>query len=580
MDALLQRRRMMLNVGLDPDGTIYVNVIAHDETDHSWYSTSNISNAYAGDTSTTYAAINLTRGSEAETYVYFIFSPLSRIPANAYIYYIKCDIKCYTNAGSQGPGTFILCEGTTEVPPSVAIGSSSANHKTITSTKWTRAQLDNIRLKVHNKRGTTNVNTNYYDRFYGATLTIRYAIQPEPYLTFEDSEVESICATEYGDNIGTKQVQADLYTSTGLSFRGNTDIVSFDELGEYFTNITTITAGSSATVLGAFGGCTALESITLPDALITIGAYSFYNCTSLESISIPSLVTTIGASAFYGCSGLTGTLSLPSSLTSIGANAFQGCSGLTSVTIPSSVTSIGNSAFNGCSGLTGNMIVPSTVTSLGTTPFGGCTGLSNLYNFCSASVAPAFFNNVAPGGVIYCKGNCNGSTATSSSKAHTIIIGGYSNSTSAQRAIFSSSATLRALRVWGNINRTAYNGSLIVSAGNNTKVKIVFVELLGKFMNNDYGHFYAGSGIVPANTIIHLGYDTITNNELPCTPTRADAGYSNVVKIYVGTGESLAKDQAILDMYLADIDWAAYSSKLDLWYNYDGEFNTPVIPTI
>ena len=504
---------------------------------------------------------------------------MSRIPANAYIYYIKCDIKGFTNAGSQGPGTFILCEGTTEVSPSVAIGSSSANHKTITSTKWTRAQLDNIRLKVHNKRNTANVNTNYYDRFYGATLTIRYAVQPEPYLTFEDNEVESVCATAYGDNIGTKQIQADLRTATGTAFRGNTDIVSFDELGEYFINITTLTAGSSTSALGAFGGCTALESITLPDALITIGAYSFYNCTSLESINVPSLVTTIGESAFYGCSSLTGTLSLPSSLTSIGASAFYGCSGLTSVTIPLSVTSIGNSAFNGCSGLTGNMMIPSTVTSLGTTPFGNCTGLSNLYNFCSASVAPAFFNNVAPNGIIYCKGNCNGSTTTTSSKAHTIIIGGHSNSTAAQRAIISSSATVKALRVWGNINRTAYNGSLLVSSSTSTKNKVVFVELTGKFMNNDYGHFWSSNGITPANSIVHLGYDTITNNELPCTPTRADASYSNVVKIYVGTGESLAKDQAILDMYLADSAWATYSSKLDLWYNYDGEFNTPVIPT-
>jgi hypothetical protein len=25
-------------------------------------------------------------------------------------------------------------------------------------------------------------------------------------------------------------------------------------------------------------------------------------------------------------------------------------------------------------------------------------------------------------------------------------------------------------------------------------------------------------------------------------------------------------------MYLADADWAQYSSKLDLWYNYSGEF--------
>lgn len=331
-----------------------------------------------------------------------------------------------------------------------------------------------------------------------------------------------------------------------------------------------------------FDGCTALARVDIPSVDNYLGLSTgngvlcnpfgastaaqrglYVNGSLVENITVPSTITSINKYLFSNNNTIK-TVQFHSSLTFIGEGAFRGCSGLTSVTIPSSVTSIGNSAFNGCSGLTGNMIVPSTVTSLGTTPFGGCTGLSNLYNFCSASVDPAFFNNVAPDGVIYCKGNCNGSTSYSSSKAHTIIIGGYSSSVSAQRAILTSSATVRALRVWGNINRTVYNGSLITSAGSNTKVKIVFVELLGKFMNNDYGHFYSGSGIVPANTIIHLGYDTITNNELPCTPTRADAGYSNVVKIYVGTGESLAKDQAILDMYLADTDWAAYSSKLDL----------------
>lgn len=42
--------------------------------------------------------------------------------------------------------------------------------------------------------------------------------------------------------------------------------------------------------------------------------------------------------------------------------------------------------------------------------------------------------------------------------------------------------------------------------------------------------------------------------------------------IYVGDGTSQAADQAVLDMYLADSSWASYSSKLDLWYNYTGEY--------
>lgn len=44
------------------------------------------------------------------------------------------------------------------------------------------------------------------------------------------------------------------------------------------------------------------------------------------------------------------------------------------------------------------------------------------------------------------------------------------------------------------------------------------------------------------------------------------------VKIYVGDGSSQAHDQEVLNAYLQDSTWAAYSNKLDLWYNYHGEY--------
>ena len=62
-------------------------------------------------------------------------------------------------------------------------------------------------------------------------------------------------------------------------------------------------------------------------------------------------VTTIGALAFGWCTDLT-VVTIPNSVTSIGSEAFSGCTGLTSVTIPNSVTTIGNYAFYGCTGMT------------------------------------------------------------------------------------------------------------------------------------------------------------------------------------------------------------------------------------
>ena len=58
-------------------------------------------------------------------------------------------------------------------------------------------------------------------------------------------------------------------------------------------------------------------------------------------------VVSIDDSAFGGCSGLT-SITIPNSITRISSRAFRKCSGLTSITIPNSVTSIGSSAFSVC----------------------------------------------------------------------------------------------------------------------------------------------------------------------------------------------------------------------------------------
>ena len=127
---------------------------------------------------------------------------------------------------------------------------------------------------------------------------------------------------------------------------------------------------------GAFRGCTALTSITIPDSITSIGTAAFYGCTGLTSIVIPNSVTTIGYEGFRNCSGLT-SVTLSNNITTIDGYTFYGCRSLTSITIPDSVTTIRFYAFKYCTGLT-NVTIPNTVTDIDSGAFEGCINLTSV----------------------------------------------------------------------------------------------------------------------------------------------------------------------------------------------------------
>ena len=74
----------------------------------------------------------------------------------------------------------------------------------------------------------------------------------------------------------------------------------------------------------AFGGCSSLKSITIPDSVTTIGDYAFGGCSSLKSITIPDGVTTINYVTFASCTSLL-SIVIPDSVTTIGNSAFRDC---------------------------------------------------------------------------------------------------------------------------------------------------------------------------------------------------------------------------------------------------------------
>lgn len=285
-------------------------------------------------------------------------------------------------------------------------------------------------------------------------------------------------------------------------------------------------------------------NVILPENISIIPGNAFRDCTELEYINL--------------------------AVTSIGRYALAGCTGLTSLTIPSSVTSIGDYAFSDCNGLTGALTIPSSVTSIGASAFYGCSGLTNL-DLGKADVVPSVYTSSGNGnGILKIGGNLNATTRVAYYFKHFLIDGDISGT---RQLINNDDTRIESVRIGGDWGST---GGLVYY---NTHSYLRFFELNGRVTSNFlFGNYTALS------FSIHFGYNgiAVALSNFSETSAQTTSHMSKISKIYVGDGSSAAHDDAILAQYLADPDWAAYSSKLDTWYNYvqsGGEYATlPTIP--
>ena len=224
--------------------------------------------------------------------------------------------------------------------------------------------------------------------------------------------------------------------SLGLSYTPNPDgetctVTGIGKCTDAVLNIPATIDGLRVTAIGAqaFKSCMQLKEVVLPDTVIRVENFAFFMCENLESITLSQALESIGESAFF-CSALTGlelpatvkqvdilmiagcrsltslsvaeqnpvfysegnciiereskklvlgcnTSVIPEGVTAIAKHAFQDVYQLSQITLPESVTKIEEYAFNGCSGLT-SITLSSTLTAIGDGAFRGCRSLESI----------------------------------------------------------------------------------------------------------------------------------------------------------------------------------------------------------
>lgn len=174
----------------------------------------------------------------------------------------------------------------------------------------------------------------------------------------------------------------------------------------------TIPEGVISIGKGAFNQCGSLQSVTIPSSVTSIDDVAFARCGSLQSVSISSGVEYISSNAFYEDTSLSeivvdknnpyyrsengvlftkadfmlytypigksdASYTIPNGVTGIGKYAFRKCQNLKNVNIPEGVILIGEDAFSECKNLE-SVIIPNSVTDIDPSAFANCWGLKSV----------------------------------------------------------------------------------------------------------------------------------------------------------------------------------------------------------
>ena len=227
---------------------------------------------------------------------------------------------------------------------------------------------------------------------------------PDDFIQFKDPIAKYACVEKFDTNHDGEVSYAEAAAATSFSglFNDWTSVTEFDEI-QYFTSVTStqnvftgltqlkhIIIPDNIKTLGTFQNCSALDTVKLPAALVSIPTYCFDGCSALKSVTLPTGITTIPNYAFRKCTALE-TLAIPSTITSVGLYAFSGCSVLTVINLPSGLKTIGDYAFHGCKAIT-SVDFPASLTSIGYSSYSMCTALTSVTIGSNISLGSSAFS--------------------------------------------------------------------------------------------------------------------------------------------------------------------------------------------
>ena len=175
--------------------TSYNSTSSGNEAENGVYNGNVPTNGIGGSSSTTRACVFSNTGSGATSYLVYGFDT-SNIPSNAIITSVTCSVKAsyYNNTSCFSGHVAQLYSGTTAKGSSTSITGTGGTASTQTvdgGSSWTRAELNNVKIRYTVTRSSSNTTTAASFSFWGATLSVTYSLPANDYYVYTLSNVST-----------------------------------------------------------------------------------------------------------------------------------------------------------------------------------------------------------------------------------------------------------------------------------------------------------------------------------------------------------------------------------------------------